>query len=159
MANLYELTQTAAYLQELLESGDIDEQVFLDTMESIGAENKLENVCKMIRNLESRAAACKAEKDAFAEKEKVARNGVQRLKESLLAYLQTTSSKKVTAGLFTVSLGTAKSVQIQNKAELPEWCFVPQEPTIDKTAITAAIKAGEDVPGAALVESQHVRIK
>lgn len=159
MASLYELTQNAAYLQQLLEDGDIDEQTYADSTESMMVEGKIDDICKVIRHLEARAEACKAEKEAFAAKERTAKNGVQRLKDSLVDYMQTVKSKKVEAGLFTVTLGTSKKCEIVDATALPACYYVQQLPTIDKAAITADIKAGNNVPGAALVETQHVRIK
>ena len=50
--SLYNLTIEAQMLQEMLENGDIDETIFQDTLESLDIDTKIENVCKMIRNLE-----------------------------------------------------------------------------------------------------------
>lgn len=159
MPSLYELTQNAAVLQELLESGEIEEQTFNDTLEGMDIDTKVENICKVIRNLEAKAAACKAEKDRLASKEKTANNGVARLKESLLNYMQTVDKKKVEAGTFSVSKGISKSVEIIYEDMLDEKYFVPQPDKIDKTAITKDIKAGEEVAGARLVEKPYVTIR
>lgn len=159
MSSLYELTQNAAVLQELLESGEIDEKTFNDTLEGMDIDTKVENICKVIRNLEAKASACKAEKDRLAAKEKAANNGVTRLKESLLNYMLTVDKKKVEAGTFAVSKGTSKSVEIIYEDMLDEKFFIPQPDKIDKTAITKAIKAGEEVAGARLVEKPYVTIR
>lgn len=37
---LYEMTGAAARLYDLLQNGDIDEQVYADTLEAIGAEDR-----------------------------------------------------------------------------------------------------------------------
>ena len=157
--NLYELTQNAAYLQQLLEDGDIDEQTFNDSLESLMIEDKVENICKVIRNLEAQAAAFKEEAERLAKKKKTAENGVNRLKESLVNHLQTTKSEKITAGLFTVTIGTSKAVEVTSEKELPDYVWTPQPPRVNNAAITEAIKSGVAVPGAALTESYHVRIK
>lgn len=159
MSSLYEITNEAAILQELLEGGEIDEQVFTDTLESMGADTKIENICKVIRNLEAKAAACKAEKDRLYAKEKAANNGVVRLKESLLNFLNTVNKKKVEAGTFSVSKGTSKSVEIMYEDMLDEKYFIPQPDKIDKATITKDIKAGVEVSGARLVEKQYVTIR
>lgn len=159
MPNLYELTANAAYLQTLLESGEIDEEVYADSLEAMMVDEKVENICKVIRNLEGLTAACKAEETRIAQKRKAAENGITRLKDSLTDFLTQTKSKKVTAGLFTVSLGSSVACEITDEDELPEDFFVPQPPKVDKTAITKAIKAGELVPGAKLVQNAYVRIK
>lgn len=157
--NLYQLTQSAAYLQQLLEDGDIDEQTFSDSLESLMIDDKVENICKVIRNLEAQAAAFKEEAERLTKKKKTAENGVNRLKESLVNLLQTTKSEKISAGLFTVSLGSSKSVEVTSEKALPDCYLTPQPPKVDKAGIGAALKAGVAVPGAMLTESYHVRIK
>lgn len=157
--NIYELTATAAYLQALLEDGEIDDQVYNDSIEAMMIDDKVESICMVIRNLESQAAAFKEEEQRMAKKRTTAENGVKRLKESLVGLMQTTQKKKMPAGLFTLALGTSKSVEVLNETELPECYLTPQPPKIDRTGIGAALRAGQEVPGAQLKESVHVRIK
>ena len=159
MASLYELTSTAYSLQVLLENGDIDEETFNDTLEAMGGDEKIENVCKVIRNLEADAAAFKAEKDRLAERQKTAENGVKRLKQSLLDYLVAADIKKHSAGLFSVSVGTSKSVNITNEDALPDRYFVPQPPKVDKTMLSNDLKSAIHIEGAELVENPYLRIR
>ena len=140
MASLYELTNDALALQEMLESGEIDEQTFNDTVEALDVDTKIENICKMIRNLEADATAYKAEKDRLAAKEKTANNAVDRLKENLLNHLLTLDKKKVSAGTFTVSVGKSKSLNVIYEDMLPEQFFIPQPPKIDKVGITKMVR-------------------
>ena len=158
--NLYELTNTAAYLQHLLEEGDIDEEVYSDSLESLMLDDKVESVCMVIRNLEAESAAFKEEEQRLAKKRTTVDNGIKRLKDSLLNLMETTKSKKLNAGLFTISLGSsAGSVKIIDEAALPERFLTPQPPKVDRTAIGAAIRAGEEIPGAVLEKSSYVKIK
>lgn len=157
--NLYELTANAAYLQQLLEDGEIDEQTYADSLESMMIDEKVENICKVVRNLEAQSAAFKEEEERLAKKRKVAENGVKRLKDSLVNLMQTTNDKKIKAGLFTVSLGSSKSVEVFQQNELPECFLKPQPPTVDKTAISAALKAGDVVPGARMKDNAYVTIR
>lgn len=159
MASLYDLTVAAFNLQIMLESGEIDEQILTDTLNSMGDKEKIENTCKVIRNLEAQAAAFKAEKERMTERQKTAENGVKRLKQALLDYLTASNQKKASAGLFTVSVGTSKAVNISNEDALPDNFLIPQPPKVDRTAIGNAIKSGVEVPGAEIVESRYVRIK
>lgn len=156
---LYELTQNALALQEMLESGEIDETVFSDTLEGMGTEEKVENICKVIRNLDAKAKALKEEKERIASKQTTAENGVKRLKESLLIHLQALNKKKVDAGLFTVSLSSTTSVAITQ----PDWVhsdyLIPQDPKIDRKKIAEDLKNGKEVAGAELQKTEYVRIK
>ena len=155
---LYELTMAAQQLQDLLESEEIDQETYNDTLESMDADTKLENVCKVMRNLEAQAEAYKAEKLRLAEKQKVTENSISRLKESLLNFLQVTGNKKVQQGLFTISRSPIKSVVVDDLSKLPtEYIKVKQE--ADKTALAKALKGGEELEGARLEEREYVRVK
>ena len=50
---LYEFTGAAKDLYALLENDEIDEQTFHDTLEAIGAEDKVESYCQIISQLEA----------------------------------------------------------------------------------------------------------
>ena len=157
--NLYELTQNVQYLQNLFEDGEIDEQTLNDTLEGMGVEEKVENICKVIRNLDAKASALKAEKDRLAKKQSVCEHGVKRLKESLLNHLNSLDKKKVDAGVFTVSKSSTKSVKITDESAIDEFFLEPQPPKINKAEIGKALKNGIKVRGAELVDSEYVRIK
>ena len=159
MPSLYDITQDVWELQELLESGEIDEEVYRDTVEGMDVETKIENICKVIRNLEANAAAYKAEKDRLAAKEKVANNGVARLKESLLAHMLTLNKKKAEAGVFTVTTSESQSVEVIYQDMLDEKYFIPQPEKIDKAAILKDLRAGVEIAGAQITKKPYVRIK
>ena len=159
MMTLYEITQSTLYLQELLESGDIEEQVYKDSVEGLCAEGKIEDICKVLKNLEHKATAYKTEADRMTERRRTIENSMQRLKDSLLMYMQATDRKKVDAGVFSVSVRNSKAVQVTDVASLPLEFLIPQEPKVDKTAISKALKDGQNIEGAFLIENQSVTIR
>lgn len=159
MASLYELTLQAHQLQELLESDVIDEETFNDTLESLDVETKIENICKVIRNLESDAEAFKKEKDRLAARQKTAENGVKRLKQSLVDYLSIRMTKSITTGNFKVSLGSSEKVNIFDESKLPKEFLIPQPPKVDAQGIKTAIKGGATVEGATVEKSNYVTIR
>ena len=159
MASLYELTGSAFELQMLLESGDIDEDTYKDTIESLDIETKIENICRVIRNLTAEAEAYKAEKDRLAERQKTAENGIKRLKDSLLHYMLTTEQTKVKQGVFSVRINRTASVNITDPLVIPPDYLKFSEPTINKAEIKKAIKEGKQISGAELVENSSVVIR
>lgn len=159
MSSLYELTQDVMYLQALLEEGEIDDGVYADSIESLCVDDKIENICKVMKNLEAKAAAYKAEIDRMNARKKTLENGVERLKESIKNYMVLSNSKKIEAGLFTVSLGKSKSVSIWDETGIPEEFLIHQPSKVNKAAISKALKAGEIVAGAELVENAFITIK
>lgn len=157
--NLYELTGEALRLQEYLMDGDIDEQVVADTLEAIGANDKVEASIYVIKNLEAHAKACKEEIDKLKAKQKAAENGAKRLKDNIKELLLASMLPKMNAGIFTVTLGTSKSVEIDDESILPEQYVIPQAPTIDRKAIADDLRSGAEIPGAKFAESKYIRIK
>ena len=81
---LYEMTTAANALYEMLCNNEIDAQTITDTLEAMGAEEKLESYCKVIRQLEADAEALKAEKARIADKQKTVENSVARMKIMML---------------------------------------------------------------------------
>lgn len=159
MPSLYELTQDMLYLQSLLEEGEIDEQVYHDSVEGMCVEGKIENICKFVKNLEHKAAAYGKEIARMSARKKTIENSIKRLKDSMLEHMVTVGHQKVEAGVFSVSVGTAKSVHVWDETLIPEEYLVHQPDKVDKTAISKALKEGEDVPGAEVVESPYLTLR
>lgn len=157
--NLYEMTNAATELYNLLMSGEIDEQAFNDTLASMGTEDKLESYCKVIRQLEADAEACKAEKQYIEKKQKTAENAVTRMKGVISDFLHAKDSKKEKAGTFTVSLSKSKAVEVIDESKIPAEFLIPQLAKIDKAGIRAELMAGGTIEGARLIENEGVRIK
>lgn len=159
MSSLYELTGQALYLQDMLESGNIDEQTYQDTLEGLDIDTKISNICSVIRNLEADATMYKNEKDRLAEKQKIAENGVKRLKDTLLNYLTATNQSKVNSGIFSVTSCKTDKVSVTDEKIIPSEFLIPQPDKIDLSSIKTALKNGKQINGVELIKSEYVRIK
>ena len=156
---LYEINGQIAQLAEMLESGEIDETAYNDTVEALGAEIALDDVVKAIRNKQADVEAYKGEADRLTDKKRRAEATVDGLKALLLRYMQITEQKSVKTSLFTASKGVSKSADITDETALPAEYLIPQPPKVDKKAILADLKEGKQITGAELKESEHVTIK
>ena len=156
---LFEMTNDALNLYELLQNGEIDEEVYHDTLESIGIEQKLESCVYILKQYEADAEMFKAEIDRLTERKKTAENNVARMKKELVDYLQTMGKEKDKAGTFSVRLNTSKAVNITDEVMIPDEYKIPQEPKIDKKAIRDALKAGTEISGAELITNTGVVIR
>lgn len=157
--NLYEITGAIQQLTEMLSEGDIDEAIYNDTLESLGANNAIEDVIKAIRNYQAEAEALKAEADKLTVKRKAAEHAADKLKSMLMDYMSRTEQKSLSAGLFKVSKGSTKAVSIYDEKALPGIYLVEQPPKPDKAAMLQALKSGEEIPGAELITNEHIKIK
>ena len=58
MATLFEMTQQATELYEMLQAEEIDEQTFSDTLEAMGTGEKIEGYCQVIKQVRYVALFC-----------------------------------------------------------------------------------------------------
>lgn len=155
MSSLYTINQEILNCVDL-ETGEIlDEQAF----EALQMERneKLENIALWVKNLLSEAEALKAEEKAFAEREKKARNKAESLKRYLDSALK---GQKFNTTKVAISYRKSTSVDVLDVEKLPE-AYRKTVTTVsaDKTAIGAALKAGELVDGATLIEKNNLSIR
>jgi outer membrane murein-binding lipoprotein Lpp len=160
---LYEINEELENLIDV-ETGEIADVAFFEDL-CMTRTAKIEGIALYIKNLDSDAAALKAEETALAKRRKAAENTAARLKEYLTRML--TESEKFETPRVKLSWRKSSAVAIL----IPEADFVRyaqrehdellsySEPTINKKAITDAIKAGQEIIGAALVEHQNLQIK
>jgi len=119
-------------------------------------EQKLENIACWIKNLEADAEALKAQKMAFAERQKETENKAERLRNYLQYALQNTNFKTVNVE---VKFRKTSKVEVPDVYKLDENFLKYSEPTADKTAIKKAIQGGQAVEGATLIENISMSIK
>lgn len=156
---LYEMTTQAAALYEMLQAAEIDESIFNDTLEAMGADEKIESYCKIIKQMQCDVDAFKSEIERLQARKKTTENGVDRMKAALLLFMQQTGQDKVKAGTFAVSTATTQAVNITDENKIPSAFLVEQPPKIDKIGIKKALKDGATVDGAELINNTGVRIK
>lgn len=165
MATLYELTEEYQRLIDLIEEDDLIEidsttMAILDSIES-SIDDKFAAICRVIRELEHKSAACKAESDRLQTKSRSASNQVDRLKDYMQATMETLGEKsRKIDELFTVAIqASPAAVEILDMDSVPHEFDRPIERQIDKTRIKDALKKGVEVPGCSLVQSTHLRIR
>jgi CxxC motif-containing protein len=143
----------------MLQAEEIDEQTFNDTLEGMGADEKIESYCKVIKQFTNDVEMFKGEIDRLTARKRTAEKAVERMKNALLVYLQFTGQDKVKAGTFSVSTATTQAVSITDEQAIPCKYLVEQPPKIDKAGIKDALKAGEVISGAELITNKGVRIR
>ncbi|MDD5319521.1 MAG: siphovirus Gp157 family protein [Methylococcales bacterium] len=163
--SLYQLSGN--YLQALDfltdPEADLPAEVINDTLEALGGEleDKAINVAKFLRNMETTAEAIKAAEESMAKRRKALEARVKWMKDYLKGNMEYTGIIKIECPYFKLSIqNNPVAVNVTNENAIPKQ-FKEQVITwkIDKTAIKAAIKNGEDVPGAELVNGTRLVIK
>lgn len=155
MPNLYEIDQAIMDCIDF-ETGEILDAERLNALQ-MERNSKIENVACWIKNLTADALAYKAEKEAFAEREKKALKKAEELKAWIAGAL---GGQKFSTWRCAVSFRKSEAVEIEDETLLPPELKTEKITyTPNKTAIKEAIKAGQEIPGAQLVERINPTIK
>lgn len=166
MTTLYALSAQKQELLNAIAAFDLEDMqasdVIADTLEALdeALEGKVESVLHFRQHLLNEAATLKAEEQRLAERRKLREAKAKRLTEYVDECLSIADVKKLETALFTVSYRKSTSVEITNADALPVGLLrtkTVQEP--DKTAISKALKAGEAIDGARLVDKMNLQIK
>ena len=137
------------------ETGEIIDLERLNSLE-IDRDRKIENIALWIKNLLADAEALKNQKQIFADRQKVAENKAESLKQYLNNYL---AGQKFSTDKVAISFRKSTAVNITDPLQIPKEYLKYSDPTIDKAAIKKAIAQGSVVGGAEIVESQSIQIK
>lgn len=136
------------------DTGEVD----ADKLEelTLQREQKVENIACWIKNLISDAKALKDEKKAIDDRIKAKESKA----ESLKRYLETVlDGQKFETPKCAITFRKTQSVNINDLAAIPSEFLRFKPAEADKTAIKNAIKAGETVSGAELVEKMSMAVK
>lgn len=155
MASLYEIDFEIMNCIDF-ETGEVVDVEKLTELQ-MEREHKIESVALWVKNLRAEAAAYKAEKDAFAKREKRAKNKVESLEKWLTNAL---NGEKLTTNRVAVSFRKSKRVEVLDDSKIPE-NYMTETVTIapDKKGIREAIEYGLKVPGCELVERNNIQIE
>lgn len=164
MPNIYEITGDIRKLWDLMEEGELDDDMIFDAMMNSQEELaiKLEGYCKWIKNMESEAEAIKAEEKRLAARRKTLENTIERAKKAMQYAMDVAGEKKVKGKLFSISLqNNPASVVLdeQYMENIPEKYLI-HKTDINKRLMAEDIKNGVDLEGLAhLEQSEGIRIR
>ena len=158
MPSIFELTKEQAELKALVTSGEISQEDAQDTFEAMNMEfdDKVKSYCVVIRTLELELENLTSEKNRLTTLESQKKNEIKRVKQTLITGLSNAERSNFDVGTFKGHIRKGvQSVKILNADNIPaEYIETKVEQVPDKTAIKAALKAGEKLDGAELVTGE-----
>ena len=143
-----------------LETGEVIDTERLDALH-MERDTKIENVALWIKDLKAEAEAIKAEKMALAERQKVAENKAESLKNWLAYALD---GQKFSTAKCAISFRKTEKVEISDVGMIRlmkehDELLTYKDPEPNKTAIKQALKDGLTVQGVQLVQNISTIIK
>jgi hypothetical protein len=165
---LYEISGQYRLLAEKLAAADFDAQTIADTIEASGLTDALQEKAQGVE-LVARAAECHvpaidaeiARLQALkAHRQKIAAG----LREYVRHHMEVAGIERIECPLFRLSLKkNPPAVEVLDERQVPAAYWVTPEPKpvearIDKKALAAVLKKGEDVPGVRLVQASRLEV-
>lgn len=153
--SLYEINEQLLNLTDS-ETGEIEDWSAFEALQ-LARDEKIENIALYHKNLLAEAAALKAEEKSFADRRKRAENKADSLKRYLDNALQ---GQKFNTVKVAISYRKSTSVEVDETKLPANWLReVPATHVVDKVEIAKALKAGETIEGATLVERNNIQVK
>jgi len=162
---LYQIAQEHRAMVEALMSTQDDAQAIADTIEaeSYPLEEKARRVAYAPKILDAEADAIESAAKEMMARAKAKRNRADNIREYLKTCLEVAGVSKIESPHFAITIRkNPPSVDVFEPALIPAEFMrqpAPPPPSIDKTAIKEAIKAGRDVPGALLSSGTRLEIR
>lgn len=164
MASVYELDQSLDKFFELLEDGEITDDVLLDVWNNLedDIKSKFENCCKWMVNVKATIDAIKEQKKILNEKQKVLENKIERVKSLMLKVQQKTGEKKLECGTFTTTIQKNPPkliLDVDSVYDVPEEFLKYAEPEVKSKEALDAIKGGASFEWCHSVQEDSLRIR
>lgn len=143
------------------ETGEVDEAA-LHALDELKAERavKMDNIGAYIKNLEAEVVALKEESKTLAKRADTKARKIESLKEYVANNMLSRSETKFESTRVVFSFRKSEKVVIRDENAIPKKYLVKKVEFVpEKNAIKAAIKAGNKVRGAELVENQNLQVK
>lgn len=143
------------------ETGEVIDLDMLASL-TLQRDEKISNICKWIINLNSDVRQLKEQEDRFKERRQKAQKKAESLKNFLLTYM---NGRPFKTAEFSATFRKSNAVEIVNQdafeafADKNRGLLTFPAPVPNKTAIKAALDAGEEVPGAAIKQNVNLIIK
>lgn len=155
---LYTLTQNYQQLLDMIEDGaDVG-----DTLEAMdeAVENKAEGYAMVIRSVLANVEGIKAEEKRLAEYRRSMEKNVERMKRNLQESMKAMDKPKIKTSLFNITIRkNPPKLEITDDSLIPPYYFIEQAPKIDNASLKDALKNGETIDGAMLVQGESLNIK
>jgi len=168
MSALYVIANQYLQLAEKLADGDFDAATIADTIEASGITDELAEKAQGIeyvaRGAEAHNLAIDAEIARLQALKAQRSNVAKGLRAYLLDNMQRMGIERIDCPMFSLSIRkNPPAVEVFDQLSIPaEFMTVPEpKPPVaspDKKAIAAAIKKGQEVPGAKLVQGVRLNV-
>lgn len=141
---------------------ELDELTRMDTLAAWQEEfkSKAEQIVHVLRNNQAEVEAHKNEEKRLAERRKLIEKQNETLEAYLYGEMKVSGLKELKSPLFKLTIQkNPPKAEVLDESLIPSTYMIPQEPKLDKKLLLNALKDGEEIPGAVIVQETRLQIK
>lgn len=159
--SLYQITREAAEIASQLEEGELTPELENALVISqTELQEKAINYAYAIKGVEDDVTAINEEIKRLQAMKASKQTAIDRMKEAITTAMQINGIEKVTSPTLNLSFRRSESVEVDQIETISEkYRITKTTVSPDKTAIKKAIKAGETIEGARIIENYNLQIK
>lgn len=159
--NLYQITQEIQEIAYQLEEGELtpelENKLIISQTE---LQEKAINYGYAIKSVEDDVTAISDEIKRLQAMKSSKQNAIDRMKEAISTAMWVNGIEKVTSPTLNLSFRKSESVEVDDvKFLIDKYVIETVTFSPDKTAIKKAIKSGENIKGAWIIENYNLQIK
>ena len=148
----------------LEETGDLDQQTIIDTLEGsqeqMDFEEKAVNIARFVKNLESDIPGIDAEIKRLQAMKKSQENTANNLRNYLKMQMETSGIDKIKRDKFNIYTQNNKPSLVIDETIIPVgYTRIESKRVVDREAIEAAIKAGRSINGVVSQQGKSLQIR
>ena len=165
MSTLYELTETMKHLLDLVQSGEVEQEVISATIESMDLTNdierKIEGYAIVMDELKASNERIRNEEKRLAQRRRVQQNNYDRMRGTLLDQMKLLQLDRVKTDKYTVSVRqNPVKVIVRDDSNIPKDFFVEQRPKLDRKKLKEYLEStNEEVEGVELTQEESLQIR
>lgn len=141
------------------ETGEVWDSSDLDDL-AIAKAEKMEACGLWLKGQARLAEGMRDEERALAERRRAVERRMARMQSYLAGYVTREPKRRFETPRVALGLRRSQSVVVTDESLVPsEYIKVKRTESVDKSAVRAALKSGEIVPGCAMAETESLQVK
>lgn len=160
---LYHLTDQYRHALSVLDDADLPAEIVADTLEGLAGEIEIKatNVAAYHLNLVAESNAIKEAIDRMSARRKTLESRIESLRDYLKSNMERCGITEIKSPEFVLKIkSNPPAVIIDNEDSIPDGYKIRKEiVSIDKRGLSTAMKSGEIIPGARLIQDTRLEIR
>jgi len=161
----YEINETLRAITEAYENGELEDDVYRDTLEGLemAQDDKLEHIACLYKERVAEADAVKVEAKKLSDRSSSIAKTADNLKNFLSSCMETANKDKFKTARVQIGFRKSKYLDVFDALAYQDYAekngYIKTIVSVDNAAIKKCIEDGTEVDGAKISERQNIQVK